>query len=154
LPAPPRSLIYRTYSLDAKNQQIARAPILVHGQGRDAEDSWRSGGAATKNPKLTSYDFAGAILRKLARKEIFPNLKVIVVAGHSAARPGIWRVRESEVRCPPPRRCGSALRPQCPLYVHGRAGAAHSLPQTVTISGSRLVFRVIAVTIAVGHRIG
>jgi hypothetical protein len=47
-------------------------------------DSWRSGGVAANNPKLTSYDFADAILRKLARKEIFPNLKVIVVSGHSA----------------------------------------------------------------------
>ena len=130
---PSRSLIYRTYSLDAKNEQITRALIVVHGQGRDADnyfrtslaaaflagaledtvvvaprfasndgrgcrdtlaqdevswscsgDSWRSGGVATNNPKLTSYDFADAILRKLARKEIFPNLKVIVVAGHSA----------------------------------------------------------------------
>ena len=130
---PARSLIYRTYSLDAKNEQITRALIVVHGQGRDADNyfrtslaaaflagaledtvvvaprfasndgrgcrdilapdevswscsgnSWRSGGVATNNPKLTSYDFADAILRKLARKEIFPNLKVIVVAGHSA----------------------------------------------------------------------
>jgi pimeloyl-ACP methyl ester carboxylesterase len=130
---PSRSLIYRTYSLDAKNERIARALIVVHGQGRDADnyfrtslaaaflagaledtvvvaprfasndgrgcldslaqdevswscsgDSWRSGGVAINNPKLTSYDFADAILRKLARKEIFPNLKIIVVAGHSA----------------------------------------------------------------------
>ena len=130
---PSRSLIYRTYSLDAKNEQIARALIVVHSQGRDADnyfrtslaaaflagaledtvvvaprfasndgrgcldslaqdevswscsgDSWRSGGVAINNPKLTSYDFADAILRKLARKEIFPNLKIIVVAGHSA----------------------------------------------------------------------
>ena len=130
---PARSLIYRSYSLDAKNEQITRALIVVHGQGRDADnyfrtslaaaflagaledtvviaprfasddgrgcrdtlaqsevswscsgDSWRSGGVATNDPKLTSYDFADAILRKLARKEVFPNLKVIVVAGHSA----------------------------------------------------------------------
>ena len=128
-----RSLIYRTYSLDAKNEQITRALIVVHGQARDADnyfrtslaaaflagaledtvvvaprfasndgrgcldslaqdevswscsgDSWRSGGVAANNPKLTSYDFADAILRKVARKEIFPNLKIIVVAGHSA----------------------------------------------------------------------
>jgi pimeloyl-ACP methyl ester carboxylesterase len=130
---PSRSLVYRTYSLDAKNEQITRALIMVHGAGRDADnyfrtavaaaflagaledtivvsprfasntgsgcrdtlapnevswscsgDSWRSGGVATSDAKLTSYDFADAILRKLARKEIFPNLKAIVVAGHSA----------------------------------------------------------------------
>ena len=47
-------------------------------------DSWRSGGVAANNDKLTSYDLADEILRKLARKEVFPNLKSIVVAGHSA----------------------------------------------------------------------
>jgi len=47
-------------------------------------DSWRSGGTSTTNDTLTSYDFADEILRKLARKDVFPNLKVIVVAGHSA----------------------------------------------------------------------
>ena len=47
-------------------------------------DSWRSGGSSTSNDKLTSFDFADEILRKLARKTVFPNLKAIVVAGHSA----------------------------------------------------------------------
>jgi pimeloyl-ACP methyl ester carboxylesterase len=47
-------------------------------------DSWRSGGAAISDDKLTSYDFMDEILRKLARKDVFPNLKAIVVAGHSA----------------------------------------------------------------------
>jgi pimeloyl-ACP methyl ester carboxylesterase len=128
-----RSLIYRTYSLDQKNEQITRALIVVHGQGRDADnyfrtslaatflanafadtivisprfasnngtacrdtlaanevnwpcsgDSWRSGGTATNDSKLTSYDFIDEIVRKLARKENFPNLKAIVITGHSA----------------------------------------------------------------------
>jgi pimeloyl-ACP methyl ester carboxylesterase len=127
-----RSLVYRTYPLDAPNPAIARALIVIHGAGRDADnyfrtalaaaflggalddtivivprlasstgscrdqlapdevswscsgDSWRSGGTATNNEKLTSFDFADQILRKLARKEVFPNLKAIVVAGHSA----------------------------------------------------------------------
>ena len=47
-------------------------------------DSWRSGGTSTTNPKLTSFDFTDEILRKLANKQVFPNLKAIVVAGHSA----------------------------------------------------------------------
>ena len=129
---PSRSLIYRTYSLDTPNPQIARALVMVHGAGRDADnyfrtalaaaflagalddtvviaprfasnaapcrdtlapneinwscdgDSWRSGGASVSNDKLTSYDFTDRILRKLASKENFPNLKAIVVAGHSA----------------------------------------------------------------------
>lgn len=47
-------------------------------------DSWRSGGVQSDGGKWTSYDFADEILRKLARTEIFPNLRAIVFAGHSA----------------------------------------------------------------------
>ena len=47
-------------------------------------DSWRSGGTATNDEKLTSYDFADEIIRRLARKDVFPNLRAIVVCGHSA----------------------------------------------------------------------
>jgi hypothetical protein len=47
-------------------------------------DSWRSGGAASSDPKLTSFEFVDAILKRLADKQTFPNLKAIVVAGHSA----------------------------------------------------------------------
>jgi hypothetical protein len=135
---PSRSMIYRTYPLDVKNERITRAFVMVHGAGRDADnyyrtalaaaflgnaledtivisprfasnsgnsgrgsgcqdkieanevnwpcggDSWRSGGIATNNDKLTSFDFADEILRRLARKSVFPNLRVIVVGGHSA----------------------------------------------------------------------
>jgi alpha/beta hydrolase family protein len=129
---PARSMLYRTYALDQRNDKITRAFILVHGAGRDADnyfrtalaaaflgnalddtlvisprfasngggcqdklaanevswpcngDSWRSGGAADKEGKLTSYDFMDAILRKVANKSVFPNLRAIVVSGHSA----------------------------------------------------------------------
>jgi pimeloyl-ACP methyl ester carboxylesterase len=47
-------------------------------------DSWRSGGTSTSSDKITSFDFVDEILRKLANKQNFPNLKAIVVAGHSA----------------------------------------------------------------------
>jgi len=46
-------------------------------------ESWRFGGLAIGNDKVTSYDIADEILRKLARKEVFPNLRGIVVGGHS-----------------------------------------------------------------------
>lgn len=131
--APSRSMLYRTYPLDVKNEAIARAFIMIHGAGRDADnyfrtavaaaflggalddtivisprfasndgrscrdtlaanevnwscsgDSWRSGGVAINNDRLTSYELMDEILRKLARKSVFPNLKAIVVAGHSA----------------------------------------------------------------------
>ncbi|HXA49508.1 MAG TPA: alpha/beta fold hydrolase [Candidatus Acidoferrum sp.] len=47
-------------------------------------DSWRSGGTSTSSEKITSFDFVDEILRKLANRRTFPNLKTIVVAGHSA----------------------------------------------------------------------
>jgi pimeloyl-ACP methyl ester carboxylesterase len=47
-------------------------------------DSWRSGGTAISDPALTSFDFVDQILRRLADRKKFPNLAVIVVAGHSA----------------------------------------------------------------------
>jgi pimeloyl-ACP methyl ester carboxylesterase len=49
-----------------------------------AGDSWRSGGVASAGGTLTSYDFADEILRRLARKQTFPNLRAVVFAGHSA----------------------------------------------------------------------
>jgi pimeloyl-ACP methyl ester carboxylesterase len=133
---PARSLIYRTYPLEARNESITGALVMIHGAGRDADNyfrtalaaaflagtlentvvisprfasnsgnagggcadkldtneinwpcggnSWRSGGVAAGSKELTSFDFVDEILRKLARKEIFPKLKQIVVAGHSA----------------------------------------------------------------------
>lgn len=47
-------------------------------------NTWRSGGPSLTHPVVTSFDFLDEILRKVARKERFPNLKVIVVTGHSA----------------------------------------------------------------------
>ena len=46
--------------------------------------SWRVGGTATGNEALASFDLADEILRKLARRDVFPNLKLIVFSGHSA----------------------------------------------------------------------
>ena len=47
-------------------------------------DSWRSGGTAASHPALTSFDFVDELLRTLTKKATFPNLRAIVVAGHSA----------------------------------------------------------------------
>ena len=47
-------------------------------------DSWRSGGNSASSDKITSFDFMDDIMRKLARRQAFPNLKKIVLAGHSA----------------------------------------------------------------------
>ena len=131
---PSRVLVYRTYSLNIKNDAIRRALIMVHGQGRDADnyfrhafgaaflarslentvviaprfasnhggncrdtlsdnelnwdcaqspEGWRVGGHAVDNGKISSFDVVDEIVAKLARKDAFPNLKAIVIAGHS-----------------------------------------------------------------------
>jgi pimeloyl-ACP methyl ester carboxylesterase len=46
--------------------------------------TWRSGGSSISHPRVTSFDFVDEILRKVARRSVFPNLKAVVVAGHSA----------------------------------------------------------------------
>lgn len=58
-------------------------------------DSWRSGGSSTSNPTLSSFDFVDEIQRKLANKDVFPNLKVIVVTGHSAGGQFVTRYEMS-----------------------------------------------------------
>ena len=133
---PLRTQIYRTYPLGARNANVTRALIMIHGAGRDAAnyfrsalaaaflagalddtiiiaprfaannagddcqdslavnelnwicglqspDSWRAGGAALGHPTITSYDVVDEILRTVSRKDGFPNLRAIVVAGHS-----------------------------------------------------------------------
>jgi hypothetical protein len=124
--------VYRSFPLTTRNDNIVRALIVVHGQGRDADayfrsalaagflagaledtiivaprfasndgsckdalandevswacagQSWRSGAPAVNDRALTSYDFMDEILKTLARKDVFPNLKAIVLTGHSA----------------------------------------------------------------------
>jgi pimeloyl-ACP methyl ester carboxylesterase len=142
-------MVYRTYPLGTKNENITRAFVFVHGILRDADnhfrtalaaaflagrlndtivvaprfasnssapgnetgncgdalasneanwicenqrpDTWRSGGPEVAGNKLSSFDFMDEILSLLARKEVFPNLKMIVVAGHSAGGQFVMR---------------------------------------------------------------
>ena len=57
----------------------------------ESPDSWRYGGVAIGTDKLSSYDLVDEILRKLARKDVFPNLRTIVVTGHSGG--GMFSLR-------------------------------------------------------------
>lgn len=128
---PGRSLVYRSYPLDTRNEAITRVLVSIHGAGRNADDyfsttlaaaflagalentlviaprlassegggcqdslatneiswhcnTWRSGGPSPKTPNVTSFDFLDEILRKVARKATFPNVRSIVIVGHSA----------------------------------------------------------------------
>jgi len=46
-------------------------------------DTWRNGAGAINDRNLTSFDVIDELLRGLARKDRFPNMQSIVVAGHS-----------------------------------------------------------------------
>ena len=45
---------------------------------------WTSGGDAVGTPGVTSFDAMDALLTRLAKRDSFPNLRSIVLAGHSA----------------------------------------------------------------------
>lgn len=62
-----------------------------------AGQSWRSGAPAVSAKALTSYDFMDELLRRLARKDVFPNLKAIVLTGHSAGGQYVSRYEMSNV---------------------------------------------------------
>jgi hypothetical protein len=132
-PAGRYTLVYRSFPLTAPNPTIERALIVVHGQGRNADNyfesmmaaaflgraldstlvisprfasrdgncrdrleqgeiSWGCGGArrwavggdAADGSNVTSFDFTDRLLQSLTNKALFPNLKLIVVTGHSA----------------------------------------------------------------------
>jgi len=52
--------------------------------GCSGPGDWRGGGAAPGLAGVHSYDLIDELLKILARREVFPNLKVIVITGHSA----------------------------------------------------------------------
>lgn len=52
--------------------------------GCEANNGWQAGGTAADDDRLTTFDVVDRLLEQLARKDLFPNLSVIVVAGHSA----------------------------------------------------------------------
>jgi pimeloyl-ACP methyl ester carboxylesterase len=58
-------------------------------------NSWRSGGGELGGKGLTSYDYIDELLRLLSRREIFPNLRAIVFAGHSAGAQFVIRYQMS-----------------------------------------------------------
>jgi len=93
-----RTGLAAAFLASALDDTIVIAPRFASNDGRGCKDtlaaneinwscsgdSWRSGGVSASNKELTSYDLMDEILRRLARKEVFPNLKAIVVSGHSA----------------------------------------------------------------------
>ncbi|HEY4066348.1 MAG TPA: hypothetical protein VGM74_05580 [Burkholderiaceae bacterium] len=59
------------------------APDELNWRSEFGPRHWNAGGTAV-NADVSSYDVIDEILKKLARKDVFPNLREIVVAGHSS----------------------------------------------------------------------
>jgi pimeloyl-ACP methyl ester carboxylesterase len=125
------SLVYRSHPLTKPDAKIERAMIIIHGQGRNANDyfqtgmaaafladalentivvsprfagndgksckdplapyeiawdcgDWKNGFESLSHKGVHSYDFLDQLLTLLADEKVFPNLKGIVVSGHSA----------------------------------------------------------------------
>ncbi len=91
-----RSAVAAAFLAGALENTAVIAPRIASNEGRSCADTlasgevnwpcnaWRSGGVSLNNDKLTSFDFMDEILQKLAAKKAFPNLRKIVVTGHSA----------------------------------------------------------------------
>ena len=94
-----RHVLAAAFLADALGDTVIIAPRFASNEGgpcKDAlapgelgwrcqprNDTWRTGGAAVDS-QVTSFDIVDELLRNLMRKEVFPNLRTIVVAGHSA----------------------------------------------------------------------
>ena len=182
-----RALVYRSHALDARNEAITRALVMVHGQTRNADgyfrtalaaafladalehtlviaprfasnegsrcrdalapnelnwvclgaESWRNGAPAIGNPSVTSFDAMDEVLRRLTRTDVFPNLKAIVVAGHSAggqfvARYGMANQVHDRVS---PRITYIVANPSSYTYLDSLRPTATAVPATATAPG-------------------
>ena len=93
-----RSAVAAAFLADALEDTIVIAPRFAANDGAACKDvlaadeinwtctgrNWRAGGTAAGAAGPTSFDLADEILRRLTRKDVFPLLASIVVAGHSA----------------------------------------------------------------------
>jgi hypothetical protein len=107
-----RSVLAAAFLGDALNDTLIVAPRFASNDGRTCRDTlaanevnwtcngpdrWSYGGPGKDTGTSTSFDVIDEILRKIARKETFPNLKTIVVAGHSAGGMFVTRYEMTNV---------------------------------------------------------
>ncbi|SRR5579884_2119947 len=102
-----RTAVGAAFFGNALEDTVVIAPRMASNDGRGCHDtlapnevswncgSWRSGGPAVSDKDLDSFQFVDNILRKLAKKDVFPNLREIVVAGHSAGGQFVTRYEMS-----------------------------------------------------------
>jgi len=96
-----RHALAGAFLADALRNTLVISPRFASNQGKSCRDkldvnevgwvcsgpdSWRSGGEQANSAarKLNSFDFMDALVSKLADAALFPNLRSIVIVGHSA----------------------------------------------------------------------
>jgi pimeloyl-ACP methyl ester carboxylesterase len=91
-----RSAMAAAFLAGALEDTLVISPRMASNDGASCRDAlgqdeiswhcntWRSGGASISHSGVTSFDFVDELLRRVANRTTFPNLKAIVVAGHSA----------------------------------------------------------------------
>ena len=141
-----RTALAAAFIAGALENTIVLAPRFASNEGKECRDklaaeelnwvcsgprSWRNGGSAVNAGQVTSYHVTDAILRLLARKDVFPNLRSIVVAGHSAGGQYTTRYAMSNQSHD---RIGIDLRyvvanPSSYTYLHAVRPAGGSVPQ-------------------------
>jgi len=101
-----RSTLAAAFLADALEDTVLIAPHIVSAAGGCHDilapnevswncSSWRTGGPAIGNEKLTTFDMVDDLLKRLAKRDVFPNLKLIVLAGHSAGGQFVGRYEMS-----------------------------------------------------------
>lgn len=107
-----RHALAGTFLADALQNTLVISPRFASNAGRSCRDklavnevgwvclgpeSWRSGGeqATPSAKKLNSFDFMDAVIWRLADRKVFPNLRTIVIAGHSAGGQYVGRYQMS-----------------------------------------------------------
>lgn len=107
-----RHALAGTFLADALQNTLVISPRFASNEGKSCRDkldvnevgwiclgpeSWRSGGeqATPAAKKLNSFDFMDAIVWRLADRKVFPNLRTIVIAGHSAGGQYVGRYQMS-----------------------------------------------------------
>jgi pimeloyl-ACP methyl ester carboxylesterase len=97
-------------------------------------DTWRSGGPEVGHAKLASFDYMDEIIRRLADKQHFPNLRTIVVAGHSAGGQFVSRyeMTSSVYKLPGVAISYVVANPSSYAYLDGTRPTASALPSNIS----------------------
>lgn len=107
-----RHALAGAFLADALQNTLVISPRFASNEGKSCRDkldvnevgwiclgpeSWRSGGeqATPAAKKLNSFDVMDAIVLRLADRKVFPNLRTIVIAGHSAGGQYVGRYQMS-----------------------------------------------------------